>query len=247
MNNGNTSSKMSFQPLFDCLMNLPEFDYMPNGGNYGDSLIREGTETFFRMHFINYKLISFAQKPQATTNKILVFGGGGAWCKNFTHAPSIVAHALLSYERVIVLPSTYELDVSHKSRVTHFRRDDFGSLKHCPHSILCPDMAFVLRPNPVEIIHNVGNFFRKDEEKSGKIVIPKDNRDLSNEGNHLQPVSHFFNVIGRYKHIETDRLHVGIAAILLGRSLTWYGGNYPKIRDVYHTFFKDMPNIKFVD
>lgn len=85
--------------------------------------------------------------------------------------------------------------------------------------------------------------FRTDAERTG-IKLPKKNIDVSEVIN-LDPTmgdvdlafktsAYIFRVINQYKSIQTNRLHVAIAALLLGKELFFHGNAYHKNKSVYN-------------
>ena len=89
------------------------------------------------------------------------------------------------------------------------------------------------------------NAFRDDVEKT-TIQLPIDNVDISAlyELSACEPslsylsVNRFLNHIKNYDIINTNRLHVAIAAAKLGKNVNLYGNNYFKIRAIYEYSLK---------
>lgn len=92
--------------------------------------------------------------------------------------------------------------------------------------------------------------FRKDEESAGHY---KTDLDLSNALSWFSPyeaneninfaVSTMFEVLNRFQTIKTDRLHVGVAAALLGKKVYLYDNSYGKLSNVYNQSMKSLTNI----
>lgn len=102
---------------------------------------------------------------------------------------------------------------------------------------------------------NTGNFFRDDAESLLK-ELPNNNADLSqiyDYGTHSENVSLYtahrlISYINNFKKIRTDRLHVCIAAALLGKEVEFFPNSYFKCKAVYEYSLKDrFPNIKWMD
>ncbi|MFO1204343.1 MAG: polysaccharide pyruvyl transferase family protein [Burkholderiales bacterium] len=53
------------------------------------------------------------------------------------------------------------------------------------------------------------------------------------------------NFVQRAEAVRTDRLHVGIAAALVGRPVTYLDNSYGKIKAIYDTSLIDVPTIAF--
>lgn len=230
--------------------------YLPNHGNWGDALIRHGTIKFFRDINLEYKEVS-RKELAMSKNKwnlpfkkrgTIIYGGGGAWCKLWNKAPDLVTELKQRF-KVIVLPSTYESNYSIYNTI-FFRRDDFESKISMPDAFFCHDMAFYLGNEFKQNNHGNGKgfFFRTDKESSNRFKLPAQNNDLSSKWNHLQEVSLFFDEINNFKQIYTDRLHVSIAACLLGKEVHIYPGSYFKNRAVYLSSMKNhFNNVYFQD
>jgi exopolysaccharide biosynthesis predicted pyruvyltransferase EpsI len=218
--------------------------YLANPGNWGDALIRHGTLKFF--DYFNIPFLELRRrKPDwilpMFKGGVVVFGGGGAWCNRWDHS-SYVAKLSRRFN-VIVLPSTYENQYQIR-RTTFFRRDNGGSQSLMPQARFCHDMAFFIG-NEFEYLpegSGTGNFFRTDSEASGAIEIPEGNLDLSACANEHEPIDRFFQKIATYSIIKTDRLHVAIAAALLGRETYLHTGVSFKIKAVYNASIKEYFN-----
>ena len=58
----------------------------------------------------------------------------------------------------------------------------------------------------------------------------------------------FLNAISQYENIFTDRLHISIAASMLGRKCHLFGGNYFKNKAIYDASIAGYyPNTSFID
>lgn len=222
--------------------------YLAGSGNLGDALIRQGTLKFLREHgFRFYELMRHKGRvfrlleyylPLLLKGNLIV-GGGGGWCKYWKRLPKIVGDVASSYRTVIVLPSTYEMKLD-LPNIIYFSRDRYESLQVVPEAIFCHDMAFYLDWPSSGAGEGDGFFFRTDIERNESITIPPDNLDISLLGNHFSPIEGFFQRIDRYRVIHTDRLHVAIAACLLGKELHFYSNAYFKNKAVYLSSMKDF-------
>ena len=212
--------------------------YLPNKGNWGDALIRQGTLKFLAdagIDFREVKKVNAETIPRLGEGKLILLGGGGSWCFLWDHAMEILG-ALSERHTVIVFPSTYELQPRFEN-TTYFSRDRFESMENVPGSIFCHDMAFYLGRNfcPAKPGKGKGFFFRTDAESAGRIEIPKSNRDISPKGKERTGIRGFFRAVNRFETIFTDRLHVSIAGCLLGKEVHLYPGSYFKNRAVYRS------------
>ena len=224
--------------------------YLANRGNWGDGLIRYGTYKFFQDINLNYKELKSIKKTERLLTYLkggtVIYGGGGAWCKLWNHS-EIIVRKLKKRFKVIVLPSTYELNYSIPNTL-FFCRDMFESKQNMPNATFCHDMAFYIgkQNSPKGNGNGKGYFFRTDKESANKIRIPSGNNDISLKGNHFSEITTFFEEINRFSVIYTDRLHVAIAACLLEKEVHLYAGSYFKNRAVYMSSMKDnFDNVYF--
>ncbi len=222
--------------------------YFANPGNWGDAMIRHGTLAFFRDLGLEFQEVRSLEEWAAsrTRDGVVIYGGGGGWSKLWVHSQQIVSRISESHP-VIVLPSSYELPFSIPN-TTFLRRDRFGSKQTMPEAVFCHDMAFYLEGRLVSDGQGEGRgfFFRVDAESAGLIRIPPENDDVSFRGGHLSDTSPFYAAVDRFSEIHTDRLHVAIAACLLGKELHMYPGCYFKNRDVYRSSIESrFDNVAF--
>ena len=210
--------------------------YFPNKGNWGDALIRQGTLKFLsdaEIDFVEIKKIDAKTYDNLDKHRLALFGGGGAWCKLWTH-PLEIVEKLSRKQNVVIMPSTFEIRPEFEN-TTYFSRDLYESMQNRPGSYFCHDMAFYLGEDyhPAKQGKGEGHFFRTDHESAGKIQIPKTNLDISTKGKHLSGIRRFFRIVNRFETVFTDRLHVSIAACLLGKKVSIYPGSYFKNLAVY--------------
>jgi exopolysaccharide biosynthesis predicted pyruvyltransferase EpsI len=223
--------------------------FLADIGNWGDALIRMGTLRFLAGIGIEYQEISQASRRRRwlpwRRKGTLLFGGSGAWCRLWSHGHRAVKKVHNYFEHVVVLPSTFEFKVRFR-KVDLFARDRFESLANAPAARFCHDMAFCVRPQATASGSGTGWFLRTDGESAHRIAIPAGNYDISLDGNHLSEAGPFFDAVAKYAVIHTDRLHVAIAACLLGRELHLYPGSYFKNRAVFRSSIEGrFPNAHF--
>jgi exopolysaccharide biosynthesis predicted pyruvyltransferase EpsI len=225
-----------------------EIIFMANGGNWGDGLIREGTLKLFKDISLKYKEIPHSFDPELPRDSTFIFGGGGAWCKNWRQGPIIVNKARRKCQKVIVLPSTYSISNNYYEDVVYWARDSLTSLKINSFARSCPDMALYL--DPIDNLHKgkgVGNKYRTDKESAQLIHLPEDNDDISLRGGHMTSSKEMLKDLISFEKIKTDRLHVAIAAgHILNIPTMLIKSDYSKIPDIYNTWLKDVPTITLI-
>lgn len=94
------------------------------------------------------------------------------------------------------------------------------------------------------------SLFRIDEESAKHY---KTDLDLSNALEWFSPyepnanisfaVSTMFDILNKFQTVKTDRLHVGIAAALLGKNVVLYDNSYGKLSGVYNQTMKSLTNV----
>lgn len=229
--------------------------YIPNPGNFGDGLIRYGTKQLFLDHQIEndeinirYSHVKFQLTPYLLKNKkyYFVYGGGGAWSEAYGFAKNTVKYIDRFTKDYTVLPSTYALpDMPEKG--TLYRRDNAESTKFAPNSAFCHDMALYAACRPTSRVtyaaptKGMGICMRTDHESrfAGQVVHPN-NIDLSVLGDHMCNGDDLLKMVSEYEHITTDRLHICIAACIVGRPVDLITGSYFKIRAIYESSIKDV-------
>jgi exopolysaccharide biosynthesis predicted pyruvyltransferase EpsI len=98
------------------------------------------------------------------------------------------------------------------------------------------------------------NAFRKDIESSHRL-LPRDNVDLATMfgyGTDSESISFYvtyrtLKIINRYRIVRTDRLHICIAAALLGKTVEFFSNNYYKCEAIYQYSMKEnFPNVHWM-
>lgn len=233
-------------------------------GNYGDSLIREGSERFFKHYGFVYSIcnlrpvyrgkVSVAEVIASTGFRfpVAVFNGGGALNAHYRQGVRI-AEIARQFDRSVILPSTIALDLREidlPDSTTIFVRDRFESQAAVPDAQFCHDMAFFLGCTDfgLPVGHGAGRLFRRDKERADGTRRVWPNLDISKRGNAMAPVDGFLRKIASFQEVYTDRLHVGIAAALLGRETHLYSNDYFKIRAIYHSSIQgNFPCVAYHD
>jgi len=211
--------------------------YRPNRGNWGDALIDAGARRFFAQIGLDVRVVSdrrFDRLRMRLDRGVLVYGGGGAWYGPWRSITRPIEADSRRHRRVIVLPSTFAVEPDIPGGL-FFARDESESMRHVPQARFCHDLAFLLQPEVAACGEGEGWFLRDDDERSGCLVPPPHNDDLSARGTWRTPIDGFFDAVGRFEVVHTDRLHVAIAALLLGRELHLYAGSYFKNEAVFRS------------
>lgn len=204
-------------------------------GNIGDELIWAGTRALLSEH--PYREITLDDLPTACGG-VAVISGGGGWSRTFHDlTPVALAVAEERFARVVVLPSSFEVDVPEVraalegTQAIVFAREpvSYRAIQPLCDARLALDCAFfadVSRYRRAAGGAKVLNAFRTDPEKHAGADVPPDNDDISLTARDLDD---FLRRIAAAAHVRTDRAHVMIAAALLGRSVEYGVSNYHKV------------------
>lgn len=203
-------------------------------GNLGDQLIAAGARRLFAE--LPYRECSVAEALRSR-GALAVLMGGGAWSKPYHEVMPPALRAIAArYERVIVLPSSFDVSVDavrealRETRAIVFAREEesFRALDGlCEQRRLAHDTAFFFDFSPYAIEgRGVLHAFRGDAEASGRAPVAADNRDLSVD---LHSLDEWLWTIARHAEVHTDRAHVMIAAAMLGKRVIAYPSSTAKI------------------
>ncbi len=225
--------------------------YIPNPGNYGDGLIRYATKKFFSdfniQHWevnVGYGKVKYQLLPYLLQSRqcFFVYGGGGGWCQAYNCGFRIAKSISLFTDNLLILPSTYEFDVS-KIKGKMYRRDQFESKDINPNSDFCHDMAFYLTVADSNTFykniqpHKINGLLMRTDKEAFLAVdkMPLKNIDISCKGDHMSNGDAFLQQVASYETIYTDRLHVCIAGIVSGCNVQLYPGSYFKIKRIFES------------
>lgn len=244
----NMRSAPEFQALAETIarlgLNLKTY-FVPSPGNWGDALINAGTTQFLdsiECAYIVCQRFELSAKlaglPEGQIlDALIIVGGGGGWCETWSSTRTFVCEISSKVSRVVVLPTTYELEPMEGTRdnVVYFARDLEISRRPLPHATFCHDMAFFLELDVPEerVLLPRLVALRVDKERSTKARNFEFSVDMSLLGDAFSSVSPLFQIVNRFERVVSDRLHIAIAGCLLGKDVTLLPGSYPKSQSVY--------------
>jgi hypothetical protein len=235
-----------FGPLLDLIKDIsPHFDYMPNVGNWGDAMISAGAEILFAKRQFVYTKVD---KPRE--GKLLVYGGGGSWCHYFNHGKVSCMNASKSYENIVVLPSSYDREMEVPSNITLTARDNASLEKVDSPLPAIPDLAFALPQLTTQKLFSNLNAWRTNKDRHpDRPEIPSDNIDISKCASHKRTVEPLLHFVGQFEEVDTDRMHIGIAAAIQKvEKLTLRPNGYHKLKSSFDTFPELYPeNTEFLE
>lgn len=214
------------------IADAPDVTFFRHRGNIGDDLIHAGARQL--LAGISYREIGTWDMQHASGHTAVVTGSGG-WCIPFHHQlPGALPLIEDRFERVIVLPSTFDLaepvvlDVLQNSKALVFarERESYEQIRQVCRADIGHDCAFFFDFRPY-CQRGSGHLvaFRTDGE-SARGDLPAGNNDISLT---CFGLDHWLWTIAGHATVATDRAHVMIAATLLGKPVEYHRTNYHKV------------------
>lgn len=211
----------------------PDLTLVRGQGNRGDELIWAGTHQLLVERI--YREIELEGLASASGHTVLL-SGGGAFCRPYNDLmPRALAVAAMRFERVIVLPSSFdpsddvvrEALAGTRALVFARERESYRRIVSLCDARLALDCAFFFDFAPW---HRRGegtlNAFRTDLEALPAGWLPNDNNDVSVTEASLED---WLSAIADHDLVRTDRAHVMIAAALLGKTVEFAPSSYHKL------------------
>jgi len=229
-------------------------DFYRFPGNYGDSLIWHGTKILLNHFNINEEYVEISSP---SNNDVLFIDGGGNFVDYYSDVKEFLSAKGNLYKEIVIFPHTVfgekQVDVlnSLSSRVTIFCRErvsfNFLKEKFTKGSVyISHDCAFYNNLEKVPVGVGVLNAFRVDKESIHE-NIPSNNLDVSYNGYATKPLDGLLDIFKKYHEIHTDRLHVAICGVLLGKEVRLYPNSYYKNKAVFEYSLQKFPNISFIE
>lgn len=229
-------------------------DFFRFPGNYGDSLIWHGTKRLLASLNISEQYVGIGSPKY---NDVLFIDGGGNLVDYYSDVKEFLIKKPSIYDEIIILPHTIfgekQIEVLNNipSKLTVFCREKVSAEfleNRITHGevYLWHDCAFYNKFSPVPSGEGVLNAFRLDKESILR-TLPEPNNDLSHKGYATKPLNELINVLQKYAKVNTDRLHVGICATLLGKQVRLFPNSYYKNKAVFDYSLQRFQNITFVE
>lgn len=208
-------------------------------GNIGDQLIHAGAKAMLSRLQVRYRQLHLSEASTSDGDIALIDGSGG-WCLPHHMMPECIAPIEARYRRVIILPSSFDLQEpsvdqwirSTRSLVMARENVSYRTIgRHCQ-AMLAADTAFFFDYSPF-IRKGVGvlDAFRTDAE-SRFDRLPPLNIDISLTCSSLDE---WLETISRYESVRTDRCHVMIAAAMMGKYVQAWPSSYHKVQGIAET------------
>ena len=225
---------LSRSKILNAIGDARDITFIRTYGNIGDDLIHAGFRKL--LAGIEYKEVSILELHDVR-GELGIISGSGGWCKPHHSMVRYLHDAEKRFERLIVLPSTYDpsvktvRDALQNSRALFFAREkkSYELIRDLCRAELALDGAFYFDYSPYRIRGGGGKgvlqTYRTDSERV-PAVIPRDNIDISMT---CSTLDEWLWTIARHELVKSDRAHVVIAAALLGKDVRYRPSNYHKI------------------
>lgn len=225
----------SRQEILDAIGSTQDLAFIrPSGtGNLGDELIWAGTRRLLGDRA--YREIDVEELPRASGHTALICGGGGFCHSRHELMPHVLAVAEMRFERVILLPSSFDTSVDvvrdtlARTRATIFarERESHALIRELCDARIAHDCAFFF-DYASHARTGVGRLLalRTDAESAGERPIPPENDDISLTAPTLD---RWIELIAGHELIWTDRAQVVIAGAMLGKTVEYAPSDYFKI------------------
>lgn len=229
-------------------------DFFRFGGNYGDSIIWHGTMRLLSELNIQIDNVDIATEKK---NDILLIDGGGNLVDYYDDVRNFLFEKHDLYKEIVFLPHTIfgekqiEILSKLKNNTTIFCREKVSKkfvdqyAQNC-NVFLWHDCAFYNSFKSAKQGIGTLNAFRSDCESILKFT-PECNIDISYNGYATKPLNDFLEIIDNFEQINTDRLHVAITSVLLGKKVNLYPNSYFKNKAVFEYSLSKFPNINFIN
>jgi exopolysaccharide biosynthesis predicted pyruvyltransferase EpsI len=244
---------------------------LPNNGNLGDALIHAATLQALARAGVSARVVD-GDRPER--GDVLLIGGGGNLIDRYEHLLPRLLTLHARFDEVVILPHTIygdriaagfaELGPNVRAVCRERHSYDFlrGILRQPGQLLLSDDMAFHFDYDPYRAAGaGTLNAFRLDGERTD-VAIPPDNVDLSDAislpGRPFprdfwkvpywpEYIDAFLTAIAASAHVRTNRLHVAVAAGMLGKTVELFDNDYYKNRAVHeYSFVGRCPEVKYV-
>ena len=229
--------------LLAALGDFSDLTFVRSWGNLGDDLIYAGLRRLLR--HLPYREFSLHGKlDKIPYGDTAIVSGGGAWCRPYHAIANVFTEIEKHFRRVILFPSSFDVaepsvaSVLAKTKAVIFARErcSYEQIRNLCDARLALDSAFFFDFAPYRdgFSHGVLNAFRNDAESTGA-PIPSGNRDISLD---CATLDEFLWTISRHDLVRTDRAHVIIAAVMLGKQVEFRPSNYHKIPGIVDFSFE---------
>lgn len=230
--------------LLRVVAGAPNVWFIRSHGNMGDELIYAGIrQLLLKTPYVEVS----GQNLEGVSGHTALIAGGGAWCQPYHEfMPGLLPSVEERFERVIVLPSSFDVSVGpvrealSSTRAFVFAREleSYRQIREMCNADIAYDCAFFFDFRPYRRRGEGLLVAYRTDKESALEEIPRDNNDISLTCTSLDE---WLWIISRHEAVETDRTHVMIAAALLGKRVEYRASTYHKVPEVARFSLKGFP------
>ena len=228
-------------------------------GNIGDHLIWAGTQRLLRDQGIYFERTSVEDISGGNSNytdSTLVIPGNAAMTSRWNEwLPTTVIAAASYFKKVIILPSEYEPEVEIVNRALSLRNvyalarevGSYTRIKHYGRAGIALDPALYAFDFKAPNFPN-----RSDNELGRELIVFRDDAGSMLPCKNLMPaqlnndisltcqnLDEFLHIINQSDSVITDRLHVAVAGLMLGKTVRYTDPYNQKISRYAKFNFRD--------
>lgn len=232
--------------------------FIPNDGNAGDHLIAYATLQIFDELGLDYSIGSLGEFD----GSLLFYGGGGNLVGHYGNCRDFL-YKNKDNNEIVILPHTIREEdwlvswLGENVTIICRERKSYDyvcRMRRAGTTLLAHDMAFYTRVSESLNPEGILNAFRTDME-STNVIRPPDNIDISETLRSWvwtkeaidKTGTAFLERIAKHETINTNRLHVAIAGMVIGRQVHLYRNTYWKNKEVYDFSMADNPNVRWAE
>lgn len=261
------------ESLLAVLRKMEPFTYVPNPGNAGDALIAAATLQFFERHGLHYRPFDGDYSGNVVLGGGGAFTAQYPKFVRRILRATKVSDRVLVLPSTFRGVDGFLAAIDERFTVFARDEESFGYLRQSgtrARTLLGHDMSLFLTDEIFRRTVSVSVLERELQERLFKALAGKRGTlramrtDMESAGSQQGDIDLskfyylsenslpdwiffgaclFLRAIDRFDTIITDRLHVGIGAILLGKRLTWLDDRYHKIGNIYANEFKGNQRI----
>lgn len=230
-----------FEPVFSPFRGR-RVGFVPLSGNVGDRLIDAAAEELMQHYGVPYRVIQAQELERGSLYfplEAILVSGGGNMGEMYPLTVAQRCQALALGPPVTVLPQSFT--DTHEDLAPYagvFVRER-ASLKLVPNAKLAPDLALGLRPPGIDegVEAKIGVWLREDGERK---VSDAAGYSLGDPIGISWTIEDYLGLASKFEQVVTDRLHLAIAGLLLGRRVTLLPNGYAKNRSMYETWLRAL-------
>jgi len=216
-------------------------------GNWGDKLIHRGTEIFLKSSGLEIIKVSLHElNTLKSIRGTLLVPGSGALHLSFNEwLPDLVLASADQFSQVIVLPSQFNTDVEsvktllQRPNVFCIAREarSYNQIKQLAKVGIGLDLALHYFGKRIEYISedsDIESLLIALRQDQGSMLSTAEFEVLGNLNNDIswtsKDLEHFVNQIETATLVVTDRLHIALTAVMLGKKLYYLETHDDKIK-----------------